>query len=128
MSTVRAYLPKGKVYMDIELESDCRSLWNLVERIISSNAEIHAMRDPTRGGLSVVLHEWARSSQVSFLVEEESIPIKGPVLGLCDLLGLEPYHLVSEGRLVIAVPEKEAKKVLEIIRAHPDGRDAQIIC
>jgi hydrogenase expression/formation protein HypE len=115
------------IYMDIELESDCRSLWNLVKSIISSNVEIHAMRDPTRGGLSAVLHEWARSSHVSFLVEEESIPVKEPVLGLCDLLGLEPYHLASEGRLVIAVPGKEAKRILEIIKAHPDGKDAQII-
>ncbi|RMH01405.1 MAG: hydrogenase expression/formation protein HypE, partial [Aquificota bacterium] len=43
------------IQMDVELESDCRSLWSLIEKVITSGAEIHAMRDPTRGGLSAVL-------------------------------------------------------------------------
>ncbi|GBC88719.1 Hydrogenase isoenzymes formation protein HypE [bacterium HR13] len=115
------------IQMDVELESDCRSMWSLIEKIITSGAEIHAMRDPTRGGLSAVLYEWALSSQVSFLVEEESIPVKEPVLGLCELLGLEPYHLACEGRVVVALPERHAQKVLSIMRSHPDGEGAQII-
>mgnify|MGYP001773072902 CR=1 FL=1 len=115
------------IQMDVELESDCRSMWSLIEKIITSGIEIHAMRDPTRGGLSAVLYEWALSSQVSFLVEEESIPVKEPVLGLCELLGLEPYHLACEGRVVVALPERHAQKVLSIMRSHPDGEGAQII-
>lgn len=115
------------IQMDVELESDCRSLWDLIEKIIKSGVEIHAMRDPTRGGLSAVLYEWAISSRVSFLIDEENIPIKEPVVGLCELLGLEPYHLACEGRVVIALPEKDAEKVLNVIRNHPDGEDARII-
>ncbi|QWK20302.1 MAG: hydrogenase expression/formation protein HypE [Hydrogenobacter thermophilus] len=115
------------IQMDVELESDCRSLWSLIEKIITSGAEIHAMRDPTRGGLSAVLYEWASNSNISFLIDEESIPVKEPVLGLCELLGLEPYHLACEGRVVVALPERHAQKVLSIMRSHPDGEGAQII-
>lgn len=115
------------IQMDVELESDCRSLWSLIEKIITSGAQIHAMRDPTRGGLSAVLYEWASNSNISFLIDEESIPVKEPVLGLCELLGLEPYHLACEGRVVVALPERHAQKVLSIMRSHPDGEGAQII-
>ncbi|WP_340690747.1 hydrogenase expression/formation protein HypE [Hydrogenobacter thermophilus] len=115
------------IQMDLELESDCRSLWSLIEKIITSGAQIHAMRDPTRGGLSAVLYEWASNSNISFLIDEESIPVKEPVLGLCELLGLEPYHLACEGRVVVALPERHAQKVLSIMRSHPDGEGAQII-
>ena len=101
---------------EIDVESDCNSLWDLVEAILSTGAQVHAMRDPTRGGLSAVLHEWAQASKVSFIVEEERIPIKEPVLGLCELLGLEPYHLASEGRIVIAVKEEDANKVLDVLK------------
>ncbi|MFN3814006.1 MAG: hydrogenase expression/formation protein HypE [Aquificaceae bacterium] len=115
------------INVDMELQSDCNSLWSLVECIIGTGAKIHAMRDPTRGGLSAVLYEWAFASGVSFLIEQESVPIKGPVVGLCDLLGLEPYHLACEGRLVLAVPFEHGQKVLSAIRSHPDGKDATII-
>jgi len=112
---------------DIEIESDCASLWDLVKNVLSVGAEIHAMRDPTRGGLSAVLHEWASSSKVSFVIEEENIPIKEPVRGLCEFLGLEPYHLACEGRVIIAVKEEDAEKVLQALKEHPLGRDSAII-
>ncbi len=112
---------------NIEVESDCSSLWDLIERVLSVGAEIHAMRDITRGGLSAVLHEWAISSKVSFVVEEENIPIKEPVQGICELLGLEPYHLACEGRVIMAVREKDAEIVLQSLREHPLGRDSVII-
>ncbi|HIC08735.1 MAG TPA: hydrogenase expression/formation protein HypE [Aquificales bacterium] len=112
---------------DLPIESDCAPLWGLIEPLLKSGVEIHAMRDPTRGGLSAVLHEWADSSKVDILVEEERIPIREEVLGLCEFLGLEPYHFASEGRVVIAVSPKDGDKVLEILRNHPLGKDAAVI-
>ncbi len=110
-----------------ELESDCAVLWNLVEKLLSSGVEVHAMRDPTRGGLSAVLHEWANSSGVSFLIEEEAIPIKEEVKGLCEFLGLEPYHFACEGRFVLAVKPEDAEKTLDILRSDPLGSSANLI-
>ena len=115
----------------IELEgnliSDCASLWTLVKDLIDAGITIKAMRDPTRGGLSAVLNEWAQQSNIGIEVEEEKIPVKDEVQGLCELLGLEPYTLANEGKLVIAVPQKEAKKTLEVMRNNELGKNAEII-
>lgn len=113
--------------VEIDLESDCNSLFSLVKPLFESRLEIHAMRDPTRGGLSATLHEWAYASSVVILVEEEKIPVKPQVRAFCEAFGFEPYHLACEGRVVIALPEKEASKALALIRKHPLGREAQII-
>jgi hydrogenase expression/formation protein HypE len=42
-------------------------------------------------------------------------------------LGLEPYHLACEGRVIIAVKEEDAEKVLQALKEHPLGRDSAII-
>ncbi len=115
------------IEMDIELESDCRPLWDLIESVLKEVEGIKAMRDPTRGGISAVLNEWAEASNVEILVEEESIPVKEPVRGICELLGFEPFHLANEGMVVIAVREEEAEKTLNLLRSHDKGREASII-
>ncbi len=112
---------------DTGIESDCRSLWDMIEKVLMSGAEVHAMRDPTRGGLAAVLNEWAERSRVEIEVEEEAIPVRETVQGLCELLGLEPTHLANEGIVVLSVAPKDAERVLETLRAHPFGREAQII-
>ena len=114
--------------LDFEgLVSDCAPLWELIEPLLKEGVEIHAMRDPTRGGLSAVLNEWAQSSNVAIYVEEEKIPIKETVLGLCEFLGIDPYSLASEGRMVIAVPPQEVERTLNLLRKHPLGKDATVI-
>ncbi|MCS7308386.1 MAG: hydrogenase expression/formation protein HypE, partial [Aquificaceae bacterium] len=112
---------------DEDFESDCQPLWDLVSHLLESGVEVHAMRDPTRGGLSAVLHEWSNSSGVSFLIQEDAIPVKPQVLGICEFLGLEPYHLACEGRIVIAVDGKDAERALSVLKEHPKGKDASLI-
>ncbi len=115
------------IELEGNLSSDCASLWSLVEDLINAGITIKAMRDPTRGGLSAVLNEWAEQSNIGIEVEEEKIPIKDEVQGLCELLGLEAYSLANEGKLVLAVPEKEAEKALEVMRKNELGRSSEII-
>ncbi len=112
---------------DMPIESDCRSLWDMIEGVLESGAQLRAMRDPTRGGLSAVLNEWAQQSGVEIEVEEASIPVKEAVLGLCELLGFEPTHLANEGMVVIAVREEDVHKVLDALKNHPYGKDACVI-
>ncbi|SNZ07002.1 Hydrogenase maturation protein, carbamoyl dehydratase HypE [Persephonella hydrogeniphila] len=115
----------------IELEgniaSDCASLWSLVKDLINAEILIKAMRDPTRGGLSAVLNEWAEQSNIGIEIEEEKIPLKDEVQGMCELLGLDPFSLANEGKLILAVPEEDAEKALEIMKSNELGKDAQII-
>jgi len=75
------------------------------------------MRDATRGGLSAVLNEFASSSGLEFLVREEDIKISDEVVGVCELLGFEPYELANEGTFVAIVEDDtEADRALEILR------------
>ncbi len=113
--------------LDIDINSDCGSVWGIVEKVFESDAEIHAMRDPTRGGIAQVLNEWAEMSSVLIEIWEDKIPVKEGVMGLCDLFGFEPYHLANEGMVVMAVKEGDAERVVEILRSHPMGREASII-
>lgn len=109
------------------LASDCASLWQVLEGVFGSGVKIKALRDATRGGLSAVLNEWVKASKVCIQLQEEKIPISSEVQGICEFLGLEAYALANEGTFVLAVPESEAEKVLEQLRANPLSAEAQII-
>jgi len=113
--------------LDVPVESDCASLREPLLGLYSSGVEVHAVRDPTRGGLAGLLQEWAKASSVEILVREVDIPVREEVKTFCDILGLEPYHLPSEGRAIIALPEPEAERALSILRAYPLTAGAKVI-
>lgn len=110
-----------------DIHSDCASVWSLVEDLIRANIKIKAMRDPTRGGLSAVLNEWAENSNVEIEILENKIPVKSQVQGICELLGLEPYTLANEGRIVVAIAKEDAEKGLNVMKKNSLGKEAQII-
>ncbi len=100
-----------------DLRSDCATLWGAVAALLEGALSIHALRDATRGGLAAVLNEWAVASNVCIELEEEAIPISGPVRGLCELLGFEATDFANEGTFVLALPKAQAPRALEILRA-----------
>ena len=85
------------------------------------------LRDPTRGGVSAVLHELAEASGLSAVVEESAVPLSDAVRGACELLGLDPLYVANEGKLVAVVAAADAARALDCLRAHPLGRRAAII-
>jgi hydrogenase expression/formation protein HypE len=109
------------------IESDCAPLNGMVAELLSQSVEIHCMRDLTRGGLASVLVEIAESTKVEIEIEERRIPVLEEVQGACEILGLEPIYVANEGRFVCFMPQKEARKAMEIMRSHPLGKDAEII-
>jgi len=104
--------------MDFEtsLQSDCASLYPEVKALIDSGIEIVALRDATRGGVSAVLNEWAKASDVCIEVEEDKIPISDEVRGVCELLGFEAMSLANEGTFVLCVPKKDEQKALNMLQ------------
>ena len=88
---------------------------------------IHAMKDPTRGGIGAALNEWATKSNVSIWIDEEKIPIKKQVEAICNMLGLDPYNIASEGRALLAVDSNHSKNILEKIKSTQIGKDAELI-
>ena len=112
---------------DSDVESDTAPLNHMVKAVLESGCSVHVLRDPTRGGLGTTLNEIAVQSNVGIRLFEDRLPVRGPVQGVCELLGFDPLYLANEGKLIAIVPAEDADKVLEIIRRDEFGKDAVII-
>lgn len=110
---------REELSLQSELKSDCASLWEVVNEIFKANIKPKALRDATRGGLSAVLNEWARASNVCISIDEDKIPIAKEVSGICEFLGFEPYELANEGTFIICVNERDVDKTLEVLHKNP---------
>ncbi|NLI92932.1 MAG: hydrogenase expression/formation protein HypE [Peptococcaceae bacterium] len=121
------FLEREKLSITTDLKSDCAPLNQMMERIFDNIADLHALRDPTRGGLATALNEIAGQSDVGIVLKEPDIPVRDEVIGICELLGLDPLYMANEGKMVIIVPETSANAVLDLLTAHEYGRDARII-
>ena len=106
------------------LQSDCAPVHELAEALWSAGADVHCLRDPTRGGLGAVLNEIALDRGLSLTIREQDVPVAEPVAAACELLGLDPLFVACEGRLVIILPEPEADAALAALRGLPDGAGA----
>lgn len=109
------------------IESDCVSLAELVMGLLDGGVDVHCLRDLTRGGLSAGLNEIAQSARVQIDVDETAIPVTEEVKGACEILGLDPFYVANEGRMVAFVPEADAERALRLLRAHPLGAGASRI-
>ncbi|KAB7883011.1 hydrogenase expression/formation protein HypE [Poseidonibacter ostreae] len=115
--------------MDLEtsLKSDCTSLYPQVEALINAGIKITALRDATRGGVSAVLNEWAKQSNICIEVEEDKIPICDEVKGICEMLGFEAMSLANEGTFVLAIPKEDAQKAIEVLHTFEEAQNASVI-
>lgn len=109
------------------VQSDTAALNGLVARMLQASPAIHAMRDPTRGGLATTLNEFAAASGVGIVLQEAAIPVRPEVRGACEVLGIDPMYVANEGKLVAVVPGEVADTVVAAMRSHPLGREAAII-
>jgi hydrogenase expression/formation protein HypE len=107
--------------------SDTAPLNGLVREMLRKTKKIHAMRDPTRGGLATTLKEIATDSGYCILIEEDLIPVPSGVKGACELLGLDPLYVANEGILSAIVSNDVAETVLKAMKKHPLGKEARII-
>ncbi len=110
-----------------QLQSDCAPLNTLVADILEASANIHCLRDPTRGGLATTLNELAGQSQVKILIEEERLPVREEVLAACEMLGFDPLYVANEGKLVALVAASDAERVLRAMQRNRYGKEAVIL-
>ncbi|MFV7790654.1 hydrogenase expression/formation protein HypE [Aliarcobacter lanthieri] len=115
------------IELNSNLKSDCNSLYPQVKALIDSGIKITALRDATRGGVSAVLNEWAKQSNICIEVEENSIPVSDEVKGICEILGFEATNLANEGTFVLAIPKEFASKALEVLHKFEEANNACII-
>lgn len=110
------------------LASDCAPLNHMIQRVIQNHpADIKFMRDPTRGGVASVLNELVKGKKFSIMLHENQLPIKEEVMGVCNLLGLDPLYAANEGKVLIISEKKSAEDIVTIMRETREGKDACII-
>ncbi len=112
------------IAFDTPVRSDTASVWPLVRALIDAGIEIHAMRDPTRGGFAACCVELAESSGVTIEIEESAVPVRPAVRAACEMLGLDPMTVANEGRLVALVPAQDGERALHVLRGLPGGEEA----
>jgi hydrogenase expression/formation protein HypE len=108
-----------------QIRSDCASLNGMIAAVLeAAGNSVHAMRDPTRGGLASTLNEIAQASNVGVDIDETRLPVRAEVQSACELLGLDPVYVANEGKAVFFVAPEAADQVLENLRRHPLGSEA----
>jgi len=104
------------IELQSDLQSDCETLWPVVEKLLEAGLHVKALRDATRGGVAAVLNEWAVSSNVCIEVEEEKLPVCDEVKGICEMLGFEAYDFANEGTFLIAIDAEEVEQALHVMK------------
>ncbi|MFI6645427.1 hydrogenase expression/formation protein HypE [Streptomyces sp. NPDC050504] len=112
---------------EADIASDTRPLHRLVRALAPCGPAVHALRDPTRGGLAAALNEIARDSTVTVEIEEGALPVPAPVAAACDLLGLDPLTVANEGCMIAFVAPDGARSALAALRSLPEGAQAMRI-
>jgi hydrogenase expression/formation protein HypE len=120
-------LARGDFDLEAPIESDTAPLHGIVSDLLKALPQhVRCLRDATRGGVATVLNEVAGASEVAVVLEEEQIPVRPEVTGVCELLGLDPLYVACEGRFVAVVDAEHAGQALDVLRAHPLGAGAVI--
>ena len=101
-------------------------MWGIVSKALEVGG-VHAMKDPTRGGFANAINEMAEKSNVGVLLENDAIPIKREVHAVSEMLGIDPFEVANEGKVVMGVAADKADEILEAIKTDKYGKDAAII-
>lgn len=106
--------------------SDAAPLFELTDALAKAGIEIHAMRDPTRGGVAATLCEWTENTALDIVVDSCSLPVDRRTESVCSMLGIEPMNIANEGVILFSVPKAEASRTVDILRALKHGADASL--
>jgi hydrogenase expression/formation protein HypE len=119
---------RGELALEVDMESDTAALHGLVASLREEiGTGIHALRDPTRGGVASALNEMALASGTAVALRDGSVPVPPPVQGACELLGLDPLYVANEGVLIAIVSAAASHRALAAMQDHPLGMDAAIV-
>ncbi len=118
---------RDNLSFESSIESDCAPLNGLVARLLAAGLTPHCLRDLTRGGLTATLVEIARDRKLRLHIEGARVPVREDVRGACEILGLDPMYVANEGRFLAVLPEAQAARAVEILRADELGTEAAII-
>ena len=79
-------------------------------------APVHAMHDPTEGGLATAIYELAGAAKVGARIRRDSVRVLPETAALCDALRLDPWGLLASGSLLIALAPEDCDRVVAALR------------
>jgi hydrogenase expression/formation protein HypE len=125
---VAIMMARHDLAIEADIASDSAPLNGLVAALLDRlGADVHCLKDPTRGGVATACNEIALQSGVAIALDESAVPVRPDVRGACELLGIDPLHIANEGKLLAIVARERAEEALEVMRAHPAGADAALV-
>lgn len=84
--------------------------------VARAHGDVHALHDPTEGGVVTGLREMAGAAGLGLLLDYDAIPIHAATARLCQDFGLDPLGLVASGALLAAVPSDSAPRITAALR------------
>ena len=111
---------------DTDLKSDVAPMWTVIKKALDVGG-ITAMKDPTRGGFANAVNEMASKSGKGIILRQDSIPIKSEVHAVSEMLGIDPFEVANEGKVVMGVKSDKAEDVLDAVRSEKYGENAAIV-
>jgi hydrogenase expression/formation protein HypE len=85
--------------------------------VLRGAGEVHAMHDPTEGGLAAALYELAAASGRGLEVDVVAVPVLPETEAIAGALGLDPMRMLGSGALLAAVPGAGVGRAIEALRA-----------
>jgi hydrogenase expression/formation protein HypE len=113
--------------LETRIMSDVAPLTSLVEILFHGDIDVKFMRDPTRGGLAGVLADLVEDTGLGLEITERAVPVSAGVRHMAELLGLDPFTVANEGKIVVVVSESDMEGAVDALRSHPLGRHAACI-
>lgn len=111
---------------ETDLQSDVAPMWNVIKKALDVGG-VTAMKDPTRGGFANAINEMASKSGVGIRLEQDAIPIREEVKAASEMLGIDPFEVANEGKVVMGVKADKAEEVLAAIKTEKYGENAAIV-
>lgn len=124
---IAVLVARGDLALVAPVESDTAPLHRLAAALLAAVPDTRWLRDPTRGGVASAVNELAAATDLGAELSEADVPVRPPVSGACELLGLDPLHIANEGRLVAVVPGPAAETAVSALAGRPEGEGARII-
>lgn len=88
------------------------------DALLAARFAVHAMHDPTEGGLFAGLFEIAKASRVGILINQEKIPVFPETQTLCKEFHLDPFRTIASGALVIIASFESANTIISLLKDH----------
>ena len=107
--------------------SDTGPVHRLVAAVRDLGAAVRFMRDPTRGGAATVLNEMVEGRTIGILLKERDLPLAPATRAVSEMLGIDPLHAASEGRMILVCAPEAVAEILSRWRAMPEGAGAVLL-